>query len=122
MIKRVMDGSVRVIGISISDLIDPQRNNRTTTAHNISIAGTANLRLTGHSGLGNCYLLFNCLGNSHGINRISRLICRKADHTLYSFLNGSCQNISVPITLVRTASIGKNSQDGTCFSAAAWKI
>ena len=30
--------------------------------------------------------------------------------------------LSVPITLVCTASIGKNSQDGTCFSAAAWKM
>src|SRR5216683_2630749 len=28
---------------------------------------------------------------------------------------------SVPRMLVRTASIGWNSQDGTCFSAAAWK-
>ncbi len=26
-----------------------------------------------------------------------------------------------PSTLVRTASSGKNSQDGTCLSAAAWK-
>ena len=30
--------------------------------------------------------------------------------------------LSVPMTFVRTASIGKNSQEGTCFSAAAWKI
>ena len=29
--------------------------------------------------------------------------------------------LSVPWMLVRTASIGKNSQEGTCFSAAAWK-
>ena len=28
--------------------------------------------------------------------------------------------LSVPITFVFTASIGKNSQLGTCFSAAAW--
>ncbi len=28
---------------------------------------------------------------------------------------------SVPRMLVRTASIGWNSHDGTCFSAAAWK-
>ena len=30
--------------------------------------------------------------------------------------------LSVPSTLVRTASMGKNSQLGTCLSAAAWKI
>ena len=30
--------------------------------------------------------------------------------------------LSVPMTLVRTASIGKNSQEGTCLSAAAWKM
>ena len=29
---------------------------------------------------------------------------------------------SVPNTFVFTASSGKNSHDGTCFSAAAWKI
>ena len=29
---------------------------------------------------------------------------------------------SVPRTFVLTASIGKNSQEGTCFKAAAWKI
>jgi len=30
--------------------------------------------------------------------------------------------LSVPMTLVLTASIGKNSQEGTCLSAAAWKM
>ena len=30
--------------------------------------------------------------------------------------------LSVPITLVRMASMGKNSQEGTCFSAAAWNM
>src|SRR5574344_1089133 len=30
--------------------------------------------------------------------------------------------LSVPIIFVLTASIGKNSHDGTCFRAAAWKI
>ena len=34
----------------------------------------------------------------------------------------ACRRLSVPSTLVRTASIGKNSQLGTCLSAAAWKI
>ncbi len=29
--------------------------------------------------------------------------------------------LALPSTLVRTASIGKNSQLGTCLSAAAWK-
>ena len=31
-----------------------------------------------------------------------------------------CNTLSVPSTFVRTASIGKNSQEGTCFNAAAW--
>ena len=30
--------------------------------------------------------------------------------------------LSVPKTFVFTASTGKNSQEGTCFKAAAWKI
>ena len=30
--------------------------------------------------------------------------------------------LSVPKTLVFTASKGKNSHEGTCFNAAAWKI
>src|ERR1022692_236222 len=29
--------------------------------------------------------------------------------------------LALPATLVRTACVGKNSQDGTCFRAAAWK-
>ena len=32
------------------------------------------------------------------------------------------RTFSVPKTLVLTASIGKNSQEGTCFKAAAWKV
>jgi hypothetical protein len=32
------------------------------------------------------------------------------------------RTFSVPKTLVFTASIGKNSQEGTCLSAAAWNI
>lgn len=32
------------------------------------------------------------------------------------------RTLSVPMTLVLTASIGKNSQDGTCLRAAAWKM
>lgn len=32
------------------------------------------------------------------------------------------RTLSVPITLVLTASIGKNSHDGTCLRAAAWNI
>ena len=34
----------------------------------------------------------------------------------------ACSTLSVPMTLVRTASMGKNSQEGTCFKAAAWKM
>ena len=34
----------------------------------------------------------------------------------------ACSTLSVPITLVFTASMGKNSQEGTCFRAAAWKM
>ena len=32
------------------------------------------------------------------------------------------RTLSVPMTLVFTASMGKNSQEGTCFNAAAWKM
>ena len=32
------------------------------------------------------------------------------------------RTFSVPKTLVLTASMGKNSHDGTCFNAAAWNI
>ena len=34
----------------------------------------------------------------------------------------ACSTLSVPMTFVRTASMGKNSQEGTCLSAAAWKM
>ena len=32
------------------------------------------------------------------------------------------KTLSVPMIFVLTASIGKNSQEGTCFKAAAWNI
>ena len=32
------------------------------------------------------------------------------------------RTLSVPMTLVLTASMGKNSHEGTCLRAAAWKI
>ena len=34
----------------------------------------------------------------------------------------ACSTLSVPMTLVFTASMGKNSQEGTCLRAAAWKM
>ena len=34
----------------------------------------------------------------------------------------ACRTLSVPSTFVLTACMGKNSQEGTCLSAAAWKI
>ena len=39
------------------------------------------------------------------------------DLTLASM--AAVRTLSVPITLVRTASMGKNSQEGTCLRAAA---
>ena len=44
-------------------------------------------------------------------------------HTTFSTPSAmaACSTLSVPMTLVRTASMGKNSHEGTCLSAAAWK-
>ncbi|MNJ78405.1 hypothetical protein D3C77_761520 [compost metagenome] len=38
------------------------------------------------------------------------------------FWIAASRTFSVPMTLVFTASIGWNSQEGTCFNAAAWKM
>lgn len=40
---------------------------------------------------------------------------------LTPFLIAAVSTFSVPSTFVFTASIGKNSHEGTCLSAAAWK-
>ena len=45
---------------------------------------------------------------------VERQITDSTPHSI-----ATVSTLSVPITLVRTASIGKNSQEGTCFNAAA---
>ena len=79
--------------IAILNLLNPKRDNGSTTAHYISITGTADLCFSGHSGFCYCNFFFNRFCNTHGINRISRFICRKTDHRLYTFLNCCSQNI-----------------------------
>ena len=62
--------------ITLADLINPERNNRTTATHHITITRAANLRIPTQSTLRHSYLLLNSLGDTHRIDRISSLVCR----------------------------------------------
>ena len=77
------------------DLLDPQRDNGAAGTHNISISGTAYFGFLRRYDprLGHNYLFHHSLGGSHGIDRVSSLVRRQADHSLYSLVNGRCQHI-----------------------------
>ena len=79
--------------ITITDLLYPQRNYRTTRTHYITITRAANLSLTRVSALGYSNLFFNRFGNTHSIDRISGLVGRKAYYSSYTRFNSSCQHI-----------------------------
>ncbi len=63
------------------------------------------------------------LGHAHDVDRLARLVGRDADHRLDAaarLATTARTSASAPRTLVLIASVGKYSQVGTCFSAAAW--
>lgn len=109
-------------GVAITNLIYPQRNNRAAGAHHIAIAGAADLGFARVATLGDGDLLLHGLGDTHGVDGIGGLIRGEADDGTYASLDGGSQDIVRADDMVFTASIGKNSQLGTCFNAAAWKM
>ena len=80
-------------GVAGFDLVDPQRDNGATAAHDVAVAGAADFRLAGHPGLGNGHLFFNSLGHAHGVDGIGGLVRGQTDNRLYPGLNGGGEHI-----------------------------
>ena len=66
--------------IPIPNLVNPERDDGATGAHDVSVTGAADFRLSAVAALGHCHLLLNRLSDAHGINRISGLVGRKTDN------------------------------------------
>ena len=89
---RIRDGD----GIARLDLVDKQWDDTAARAHNVTITSAADGRtatLSRHTGICKDNMLHHSLGDTHGIDRISRLIRRQTDNTLDTGIDSSMQNI-----------------------------
>ena len=71
-------------GVAIADLVNPEGDDGTAGAHDVAIARAADLGAEGVARLGYGYLLFEGLGDAHGVDRISCLVGGEADDALYT--------------------------------------
>ena len=60
--------------ITLTDLVNPERNDATTAAHHVSISSAANLCIPAQTALCHSDFLLDSLGDTHGINGISSLV------------------------------------------------
>ena len=117
---RVGDGD----GLARFDLVDKQGDNAAAAGHDVAVAGAAD---GGSLGLDGARLradnfFHHCLADSHGIDGVRRFIGGEADDLFYARVDGGCQYVVGAQHVGAHGSMGKNSQLGTCLSAAAWKI
>ena len=96
-------------GVASLDLVDEQRNDRATAAHDVAVTGAANggaATFSSYTGVGVDDMLHHSLGDAHCVDGISRLVSGQADDTLNACVDGSVQNI------VRTDDVGLNGLHG----------
>ena len=84
--------------LACTNLVDPQRNHRTATAHHVAVARAANLRLFGgnRAGLRHDNLLHHGLARAHGVHRVGRLVGAQAYHVLHALVDGSREHVVGP--------------------------
>ena len=83
-------------GVASLDLIDEQRNDGATAAHDVAVTGAADGRaapLGSHTGVGVDDVLHHGLGNAHGVDGVGRLVGGQADNTLNASVNSGVQHI-----------------------------
>ena len=83
-------------GAASLDLVNEQRNDRATTAHNIAIAGAADggaATLRSHTGISVDDVLHHGLGDTHSVDGVGCLIGGQADDTLDTSINSGVQHI-----------------------------
>ena len=83
-------------GITSLDLVDKQRDDRATAAHDVAVTGAADgstATLRSHTGIGIDDMLHHGLGDAHGIDRIGSLVSGQANHSLYTGINSGVQDV-----------------------------
>ena len=96
-------------GVASLDLVDEQRNDRATAAHDITVTGAADggaATLCSHTGVGVDDVLHHGLGNAHGVDGVSCLVGGQADNTLDTGINGGVQHV------IRADDVGLNRLHG----------
>ena len=80
-------------GVAFADLVYPKGYDAAAAAHDVAIAGAADLGVAAQSALGDCYLLLNGFGDAHGIDRVCGFVGRETDDALYACIDGGIKGI-----------------------------
>ena len=112
-------------GVARLDLVDEQGDDAAAGTHDVAVTGAADSRtttLSSNTGIGVDDVLHHGLGDAHSVDRVGGLVGGQADNTLDTCINGGVQDIVRADDIGLDGCRGKNSQEGTCFRAAAWKM
>ena len=96
-------------GVASLDLVDEQRNDGATAAHDVAVTGAADggaATLSSHTGVSVDDMLHHSLRNTHGVDGIGSLIGGQTNNTLDASVNSSMQDV------IRTDDVGLNSLHG----------
>ena len=80
-------------GVALADLVYPQGDDAAAAAHDVAIAGAADLGVATHTALGHGNLLFDGLGDAHGVDGIGGLVGGEADDALDAGIDGGIEGV-----------------------------
>ena len=80
-------------GVALADLVYPQGDDAAAAAHDVAIAGAADLGVATHTALGHGNLLFDGLCDSHGVDGVSGLVGGEADDALDAGIDGGIEGV-----------------------------
>ena len=80
-------------GVAFADLVNPKWYDAATRAHDIAIAGAADLGVATQTAFGNRYFLFDGFGDTHSVDGIGGLVGGEADDALYACIDGGIKGV-----------------------------
>ena len=80
-------------GVAFADLVDPQGDDAAAAAHDVAVAGAADLGVAGEAALGHGDLLFDGLGDAHGVDGIGGFVGGEADDALDAGVDGGIEGV-----------------------------
>ena len=80
-------------GVAFADLVDPQGNDAAAAAHDVAVAGATDLGVAGEAALGHDNLLFDGLGDAHGVDGIGGLVGGETDDALHARVDGGIEGV-----------------------------